>query len=430
MLLAVNAGILAGSFQSTSHQIVRFPFLPLELQVVNQACQKNRTVKQLHNCLLMLSILLIARSSLQAITISEVVFFGDSLSDIGNTSSWSLGFVPGSAYWNGRFSNGPVFSERLSVKLGQGTLASSTAGGNNYAYGGAQTTGTGGVNGWLIDDLDEQVDDFLENQTAGAETLFVVLAGSNDFLNSSQTNVSATVANIAEDLTRLHAAGARQMLVLNLPRLGDTPRFNGSVSLSNTMNARTDNFNHQLAVTLDGLSENLADLVLVQYDLASLFQEVLSTPGQYGLTNVTSPAAPGLDAGDLFYSSGNVVSNPEDYLFWDEIHPTTTGHALVAQDIFDTLESFDPNGDFDNSGIVDAADYTLWQDHLGLNSSVLNGHGSGASTVLQVDYQLWDTHFGEIVANGSQANRIPEPASILLALCALTACRWARTMNR
>lgn len=420
----------AVSFRLESTSIVRFPFLPLALQGVNQAPQEHRNVKQPRHWLLILSLLLIAGNSLQAITISEIVFLGDSLSDIGNTSSWSFGFVPGSAYWNGRFSNGPVFSERLSVQLGLGTLASSTAGGNNYAYGGAQTSGTGGVNGWLIDDLDEQVDDFLENRTAGPETLFVVLAGSNDFLNTSQTNVSAPVANIAEDLTRLHAAGARQMLVLNLPRLGDTPRFNGNASWSNTMNARTDEFNRQLAVALDGLSENLADLALVQYDLASLFQEALSDPGQYGLTNVTSPAAPGLDVGDFFYRSGNVVSNPEDYLFWDDIHPTTTGHALVAQDIFDTLESFEPNGDFDNSGVVDTGDYTLWRDNLGLDSSVLNGHGSGASTVLQADYQLWVTHFGEIVANGSQANRIPEPGSLLLALCALTACRWARTMNR
>ena len=122
--------------------MVHFPFLPLALQGVNQAPQEHHNVRQPRTCLLILSLLLIAGNSLQAITVSEIVFFGDSLSDIGNTSSWSLGFVPGSAYWNGRFSNGPVFSERLSVKLGQGTLASSTAGGNNYAYGGAQTSGT------------------------------------------------------------------------------------------------------------------------------------------------------------------------------------------------------------------------------------------------------------------------------------------------
>ena len=377
----------------------------------------------------MLSLLLTTGNSLRAITINEVVFLGDSLSDIGNTSRWSFGFVPGSAYWNGRFSNGPVFSERLSVQLGLGTLASSTAGGNNYAYGGAQTSGTGGLNGWLIDDLDEQVDDFLENRTARPETLFVVLASVNDFLNTSQTNVSVPIANIAEDLTRLHAAGARQMLVINLPRLGNTPRFNGSASLSNTMNTRTDDFNRQLAVALDGLSGSLADLALIQYDLAALFQEALSDPAQYGLTNVTAPAAPGLDVGDFFYSSGNVVSGPEDYLFWDDIHPTTTAHAILAEDIFDILESLEANGDFDNSGVVDTADYTLWRDNLGLDASVLNGHGSGAATVLQADYQFWVAHFGEIVANGSHANRIPEPSSLLLALWALIACRWARKTN-
>ncbi len=375
--------------------------------------------------LLLLSLLTAAGDSLQAITISEMVFFGDSLSDVGNISSWSLGFVPGSAYWNGRFSNGPVFPELLSAQWGLGSLASSTDGGNNYAYGGAQTSGTGGLNGWLIDDLDEQIDHFLANRTADPEALFVVLAGLNDFLNSSQVNVSVPVANIADDLTRLHAAGARQMLVINLPRLGDTPRFNDSASLANTMNGRTDDFNRQLAIALGGLSESLSDISLIQYDLAALFQEVLSNSTQYGFTNVTDPAAPGLDVGDFFYSSGNVVSSPENYLFWDEIHPTTTAHAILAEEICDMLESLEANGDFDANGVVDAADYTLWRDNFGLDSWVLNGHGSGATSVVQADYQLWVDHFGEIVGNDSQAKHVPEPISLFLALWGLLVWPWA-----
>lgn len=375
--------------------------------------------------LLLLSLLTAAGDSLQAITISEMVFFGDSLSDVGNISSWSLGVVPGSAYWNGRFSNGPVFPEMLSAQWGLGSLASSTDGGNNYAYGGAQTSGTGGLNGWLIDDLDEQIDDFLANRTADPEALFVVLAGLNDFLNSSQVNVSVLVANITDDLTRLHAAGARQMLVINLPRLGDTPRFNDSASLANTMNGRTDDFNRQLATALDGLSESLSDISLIQYDLASLFQQVLSNATQYGFTNVTDPAAPGLDVGDFFYSSGNVVSSPENYLFWDEIHPTTTAHAILAEEIVDMLESLEANGDFNANGVVDVADYTLWQDNFGLDSWVLNGHGSGADSVVQADYQLWVDHFGKIVGNDLQAKYVPEPISLFLALWGLLMWPWA-----
>jgi hypothetical protein len=77
-------------------------------------------------------------------------------------------------------------------------------------------------------------------------------------------------------------------------------------------------------------------------------------------------------------------------------------------------------GDYNADGIVDAADYTLWKDNLGLSSSALNGNGSGAATVVQADYLLWKTNFGQSSASGS-ANSVPEPTTLLLVLLALTA---------
>ena len=59
--------------------------------------------------------------------------------------------------------------------------------------------------------------------------------------------------------------------------------------------------------------------------------------------------------------------------------------------------------DFNNDGTVGAADYTLWQDGLG-------------DTTVEADYLLWKTHFGESIASGSEAENIPEPATLLLAL--------------
>ena len=78
-------------------------------------------------------------------------------------------------------------------------------------------------------------------------------------------------------------------------------------------------------------------------------------------------------------------------------------------------------GDYNGNGLVDAVDYTLWRDNLGLDSSVLGGNGSGAASVVQADYDLWKSHFGESVASRSEVDPIPEPASLLLALLALTA---------
>jgi T5SS/PEP-CTERM-associated repeat protein len=79
-------------------------------------------------------------------------------------------------------------------------------------------------------------------------------------------------------------------------------------------------------------------------------------------------------------------------------------------------------GDFNNDGTIDAADFTLWQDNLGLSASALNGNGSGAATVVQADYLLWKTNFGLSAATGSEgAAAVPEPTTLLLALLAMVA---------
>jgi hypothetical protein len=96
----------------------------------------------------------------------------------------------------------------------------------------------------------------------------------------------------------------------------------------------------------------------------------------------------------------------------------TTGELLVS------LATSQISGDFDGDGDVDAADYTVWQDNLGLSASALNGNGSGAATVVQADYLLWKTNF-EALATGSEGTAaVPEPATLLLALLALTAAAY------
>ena len=68
--------------------------------------------------------------------------FGDSLSDAGNLYIADGGTLPVSPYSAGHFSNGPTWVEDLSEKLGLGTLTPSLEGGNDFAFGGAQTGAT------------------------------------------------------------------------------------------------------------------------------------------------------------------------------------------------------------------------------------------------------------------------------------------------
>jgi phospholipase/lecithinase/hemolysin len=261
---------------------------------------------------------------------TQLIVFGDSLADVGNIAQATFDIYPGPYYFNDRFSNGPVFVEALSVGLGLGSPTRSTAGGNDFAYGGAQTSGTGGVNGLFIRDIDEQVDQFLAMRTVDASALFVVYAGANDLVNG-QANTSVPVANLTVDIGRLAGAGARNFLVPNLPLLGYTPRFNDNPSTLAQYNERSNQFNAALDAALDNLETSNPALTIYRLDVAALFSEALANPSMFGLTNVMDAAARGLEPGAASYDTNQIALNANEYLFWDELHPTTTVHAALAK---------------------------------------------------------------------------------------------------
>jgi glucose/arabinose dehydrogenase len=109
---------------------------------------------------------------------------------------------------------------------------------------------------------------------------------------------------------------------------------------------------------------------------------------------------------------------------------------------------FLPEGDYNEDGKVDAADYTVWRNTLGesvlyqpiSSSSAFEGYGSGADGdgdgVIDVDdYAIWKAHFGEFVNIGSGAGSlaVPEPTSLLVAVfgCAIgCAIRRVRCTGR
>ncbi|TWT29766.1 Autotransporter-associated beta strand repeat protein [Posidoniimonas corsicana] len=77
-------------------------------------------------------------------------------------------------------------------------------------------------------------------------------------------------------------------------------------------------------------------------------------------------------------------------------------------------------GDFNNDGMVDAADYTVWRDNLGQDDGALNGNGTGTGTVVQADYNLWRSNYGMSAPSLEAAAGVaPEPAALLLALTAM-----------
>ena len=80
-------------------------------------------------------------------------------------------------------------------------------------------------------------------------------------------------------------------------------------------------------------------------------------------------------------------------------------------------------GDYNNDGIVDAADHTVWRDNLGSDSAALNGNGNETGMsfgiVDQADYAVWKANFGATTLSAASSLSVPEPNT--LSLCAFVA---------
>jgi hypothetical protein len=73
------------------------------------------------------------------------------------------------------------------------------------------------------------------------------------------------------------------------------------------------------------------------------------------------------------------------------------------------------NPDFNNNNVVDAADYVVWKNNVGLTGTGTRatGDANGDTNVNQADYDLWRAGFGTAIPPGSAlAAAVPEPASI------------------
>ena len=263
---------------------------------------------------------------LQAGPFIEIVAFGDSLTDMGNLFTATLSrpsgpFPPSPPYFAGRFSNGPVWVERLATQLGLPTPTPSLTGGTNYAWGGAETS-LSGVSSRGTPNIGTQISTYLAaHSTFDTDQLIVLWGGANDFLNAGQTNAAVPVANLSSIITTLANAGTENILVPNLPLLGRVPRHVGTANEA-PFNARTLQFNNLLASELDVLEASLG-ITIFRVDTFSLFQQISTDPASFGFTNVTGTAlnVPGGGVG-----SGAVVPNPDEYQVLGR-RPSDAGHS-------------------------------------------------------------------------------------------------------
>lgn len=109
---------------------------------------------------------------------------------------------------------------------------------------------------------------------------------------------------------------AQNFLVANMPDLGLVP---GATS---TTSGLFTNGSTEFNSTIDLAFNSLSNVKIV--DIFRFHNNVVADPTAFGLTNAT----------DSCLSS---VADCSTYLFWDNIHPTTAGHNLIAAEFASTV---------------------------------------------------------------------------------------------
>ena len=279
----------------------------------------------------------------------------------------------------GRFSNGPVWSEWL----GKAILKDNVRDEKYYinrAYGGSWASKLGDqkidwtlnihalvktvvdfIDGKLIPpDMHNLLDAFfLEYPESKGGEVIAVLYGANDYMNNnyskaeSKSNPRAhpeTVVNdIISGVVKL-ADWASAMpehsplsiiYVSNLPDMSITPRYREKQEKSQDLYVLKDikTHNELLQEQVKNLQKNPAyhSKVLIRYvDLFTPFQDIYQTSSMPDKQTACYPID--LLGGSSTDSTPPVpCKNPDDYFFWDAMHPTRQVHAEVGYRICKTL---------------------------------------------------------------------------------------------
>lgn len=276
---------------------------------------------------------------------SNIVIFGDSLSDDGNLYAQTKGLVPDARqYYEGRFSNGPVWVEYLADKLQiDGSFY-------NYAYGGASTDSLAPPG------LSSQIDNFLTRSPFStnlrANSLSIIWIGANEFLIYNRKDYKSSSENIADCLEALAAHGIGHILVLNLPNLGAIPKMNKLQSTYSDYEGRSISFNNELEDIISKFKDQHPYTRVYFFNVFTIFKDIVSNPQKYGFANAA-------DVCPNFYINDNYL-NDGRYVFWDDVHPTTEAHMLLASKVAAMFGADIPDGNIapigNRDGVVNVGD--------------------------------------------------------------------------
>jgi outer membrane lipase/esterase len=314
----------------------------------------------------------------------KLIVFGDSLSDTGAslfyTKALGLDRPIAPKYANGRWTNGTdvdyaalklkastsnsIWHWTLADKFGVDHAESFQAGtGNklNFAAGGA-VTGDGQqkqLGSPVSDNLGYQVKtEYLGNTpTFSDTTLYAIFGGGNDIRDAVRKNTTgdavkavgkAAADNIADLIGRIAVVAKAKDKKVSvvwpdvvpmqlIPDFADA--YGGKASWRDAAKDASEAFKAEWATKITALRTDNTNLTLYDADLYQYFLALNNggIPGLLGI-NTTDPILKFNGFGSLVFNparnSTTVVpenADPDKFLFWDQVHPTQFGQALIGE---------------------------------------------------------------------------------------------------
>ncbi|KAI9337222.1 GDSL-like Lipase/Acylhydrolase-domain-containing protein [Obelidium mucronatum] len=299
-----------------------------------------------------------ASAAISPTSIKTVVAFGDSLTDTGNF--FKILKYPPAPYWNGRFSNGPIWVEELASYLSNATL-------NNYAFGGstANVSNTAGVKlAENFPDLRKQVSSFEKDNVSrnldGSSTLFAILTGGNDILYQVEFQgsvyVSSITGAIVDAVVRLISNKGSNILACNMPALHLMPHLQSNETTFLKVKTAVEEFNQLFNASMITLKNHYPNVTITINDISKLSLFAASPEGakQFNFTNLKDPC--------FNVTSNSTCATPESYFFWDSRHPTAKFQNIVGQFAFNQL--FQLPGYFIQNAAATAASSVGYSDRI------------------------------------------------------------------
>ena len=291
--------------------------------------------------------------SYSATPINQVVVFGDSLSDNGNLYEYLDHQLPVSPpYYQGRFSNGPVWIELLMKQL---YPINAQAHLSDYAFGGSGISTDENDNFSLNNQIKKYLTD--NNGLASSGALYVVWIGANNYFNlpdNQNEAIESVINGIRINIEELVNLGAKHFLILNLPNLGRIPaaiEFDardelGFLSLEHNL---------QLRQLITDLRLKYPEVQFIDYNITEILDDIIDHPKNYGFSNSTAtcsdldddeePQTSQLSKSLFLATIDRQKMLTKDkcygYLFFDLYHPTAHAHEILSAEISKELMSLD-----------------------------------------------------------------------------------------